>query len=126
MEVGNFTNNSLRFIDVTLLVENLGMELSKSIPAFHAFTGCGYSPAFVGKGQIQQFELHVKEPECQNAFSRLGTEDIDEDLINVIQSYVSNSINEARVQNFFKEFNPKKNPESTSEAVKGFDASSVF
>ena len=50
MEVGKFSNNSLRFIDVNLLVENLGVELSKSLPAFHAFTGCDYSPAFVGKG----------------------------------------------------------------------------
>ena len=39
MEVGNFTNTSLRFIDVTLRVENLSVELPKSIPAFHAFTG---------------------------------------------------------------------------------------
>ena len=51
MEVGNFTNNSLRFIDVTLHIENLGVESSKSNPAFHAFTGCDYSSAFVGKGK---------------------------------------------------------------------------
>ena len=88
MEVGNFANNSLRFIDMSLLVEHLGEELSKSIPAFHAFTGCDYSLAFVGKGKIRPFELLAKDPEYQNAFSRIETEDIDEDLINVIQSYV--------------------------------------
>ena len=125
MEVGNFTNNSLRFIDMSLLVEHLGEELSKSIPAFHAFTGCDYSLAFEGNEKIRPFELLAKDRECQNAFSRLETEDIDEDLINVIQSYVcklygikrGNSINEVFVQNFYKAFSPKKNSESMFQKV---------
>ena len=108
MEVGNFTNNTLRFIDVTLLVENLGVELSKAIPAFHAFTGCDYSPAFIGKGKVRPFDLLVLDFECQNSFARLGTQDLDEDLIDTIQTFVchmygkkrSKSIDDVLVQNF--------------------------
>ena len=132
MEVGNFTNNTLRFIDVTLLVENLGVELSKAIPTFHAFTGCDYSPAFVGKGKVRPFDLLVLDFECQNSFARLGTQDLDEDLINTIQTFVchmygkkrSKSIDDVLARNFVKSFNPKKNSESMLEAVKGSDGSS--
>ena len=131
MEVGNFANNSLRFIDVTLLVENLGVSLSKAMPAFHAFTGCDYSPAFIGKGKVRPFELLVKDPACQEAFSKLNTNDIDEDIIDIIQGFTcklygnkNSSINEVIVQKFFKAFSPKKNSESILEKVKGSDGSS--
>ena len=39
MEVGKFTDNSLRFIDVTVISKALGDRLCKALPAFHAFTG---------------------------------------------------------------------------------------
>ena len=51
MEIGNFSDNSLRFIDITKLAHNLGMQVAQALPAFHAFTGCDFSPSFVGKGK---------------------------------------------------------------------------
>ena len=37
LEVGKFTDNSLRFIDVTAISKVLGERLCMALPAFHAF-----------------------------------------------------------------------------------------
>ena len=48
MEVGLITNNTLRYIIINLIAENSVMQLCKALPAFHVFTGCDNSLAFVG------------------------------------------------------------------------------
>ncbi|KAL4718819.1 hypothetical protein ACJJTC_009041 [Scirpophaga incertulas] len=47
MDVG--VGNSRRYIDVSRLYETLGSPLAKSLPAFHAMTGCDYNPALYRK-----------------------------------------------------------------------------
>jgi len=51
LEVGIQSKNTLRFIDVSALSGTIGSSLSKALPAFHAFTGCDFTPAFARKGK---------------------------------------------------------------------------
>ena len=106
MEIGNFSDNSLRFIDITKLAHNLGMQVTQALPGFHAFTGCDFSPSFVGKGKTRPVNILLKYADCQIAFARLGIEN----MIKGIESFVyklygnktSNSINDVLIQNFYK------------------------
>jgi hypothetical protein len=132
MEIGTMSNNSLRFIDITKLAENLGIQLSQSLPAFHAFTGCDFSPSFVGKGKARPLNLLMKYPDCQRAFSLLGSAERDDDVMKGIELFAckmygdksSISINDVLTQNFFKSFKSKRNADMLS-AVKGCDGSSL-
>ena len=132
MEIGNFSDNSLRFIDITKLAHNLGMQVAQALPAFHAFTGCDFSPSFVGKGKTRPLNNLLKYADCQIAFARLGTEKPDENMIKGIESFAyklygnktSNSINDVLIQNFLKAVKSKKNADMLA-AVKGCDGSSL-
>ena len=72
LEVGLYSKNTLRYISVNQLFRKLGEKLCKSLPAFHAFTGCDYSAAFSRKGKLQPFKLLEKNQEIQLLFSELG------------------------------------------------------
>ena len=110
MEIGNFSDNSLRFIDITKLAHNLGMQVTQALPAFHAFTGCDFSSSFVGKGKKRALDILLKYSDCQIASARLGTKKLDENMIKGIGSFAcklygnktSNSINDLLIQNFLK------------------------
>ena len=49
--------SNIRWINVTQLYENLGQTLCKSLPAFHALTGCHYNPSIHGKGKKQHLKF---------------------------------------------------------------------
>ncbi|GBP30951.1 hypothetical protein EVAR_28594_1 [Eumeta japonica] len=40
------TGNNQRYINLTKVYEHLGPSLSRSLPGFHALTGCDFNPAF--------------------------------------------------------------------------------
>ena len=132
MEIGNFSDNSLIFSDITKLAHNLGMQVAQSLPAFHAFTGCDFSPSFIGKGKTRPLNIILKYADCQIAFARLGTEKHDENMIKGIESFAcklydnktSNSINDVLIQNCFIAFKSRKNADMLA-AVKGCDGSSL-
>ncbi|GBP62836.1 hypothetical protein EVAR_44691_1 [Eumeta japonica] len=42
----NGTGNNQRYINLTKVYEHLGPSLSRSLPGFHALTGCDFNPAF--------------------------------------------------------------------------------
>jgi len=43
-------------IDVSKLFLSLGIELSASLLAFHALTGCDFTPVFYRKGKIETIQ----------------------------------------------------------------------
>ena len=87
MEIGNVSDNSLRFIDITKLAHNLGIQVAQALPAFLAFTGCDFSPSFVGKGKTRPLNILLKYADSQIKFARLGTEKPDENMITGIESF---------------------------------------
>ena len=72
LEVGLYTKNTLRYISVNQLFLKLGDVLCKSLPAYHAFTGCDYTASFSRKGKIQPFKLLEKNKDIQELFGELG------------------------------------------------------
>ena len=55
MDTGTNAKNTRRYINLTAIGEVLGPLLSESLPAFHAFTVCDYTSAFVKKGKKRPF-----------------------------------------------------------------------
>ena len=99
------------------------MQVAQALPVFYAFTGCDFSPSFVGKGKTRPLNILLKYADCQIVFARLGTEKPDENMFKGIESFAcklygnktSNSINDLLIQNFLKAFKLKKNADMLAE-----------
>lgn len=63
-----------RFIDISQVVERHGTEVCRSLPGFHAFTGCDSVSAFSGKGKVTPLKLVKRHAEFIDLFQALGTE----------------------------------------------------
>ena len=136
IEAGVIADNSLRYIDINKIGKDLGPQLSKSIPAFHAFTGCDQNPAFSRRGKKGPFGVLKNDVQYQNAFASLGSSEIvDDEAIFNLEKFTcaiypkrgkrvaASSVNEARLSAFLNEFKPsKKNPLS---GIKGIDGSNM-
>jgi len=55
MDTGTNARNTRRYINFTAVGEVMGALMCKSLPAFHVFTGCNYTSAFVRKGEKRPF-----------------------------------------------------------------------
>ena len=114
MEVGKA--NDLRFIDTLVIGNHLGTMLCKSLPGFHAFTGCDYSPAFVAKGKIRPFKILQKDSTYQAAFAQLGSRNLTPTLVSNIESFAckiygnfkTDKIDEVLLHQFLHAFDVKK------------------
>jgi hypothetical protein len=61
MDVGVSSKNTRRFICITDIANTLGPQLCVSLPAFHAYSGCDYTSAFVRKGKARPLKLLEKD-----------------------------------------------------------------
>ena len=131
LEVGVQGKNNLRFIDVKTIHSELGETLCKSLPAYHALTGCDYTASFFKKGKVRPLKLLQKYPDIQMALAELSSvENINENIFSTIESYVCkiygsktiDKVNDLRTHIFTKKYNKIK-PEDRLDAVKKFDSS---
>ena len=56
LEMGVYSNNTQRYINVTKLYQKLGKTLSKALLGFHALTGSDYSASFLRRGKVAPFK----------------------------------------------------------------------
>ena len=63
--------NHQRYINVHGLYSELSENLCRALPAFLAFTGCGFNPAFFGKGKVRPLSILRKNKKNQEAFAEL-------------------------------------------------------
>ena len=68
LEVGRYDKNSLRYIDVRKLLNKLGKDLCRALPAFHALTSSDYTAAFSRKGKIRPLKTLEKNKTAQTVF----------------------------------------------------------
>ena len=129
MELGSFLKITLRMVDVTNLQAHLGHKLSKSLPGFHAFTGCDFTASFFTKGKVKPFSLLEKNEDIQEVFGSLGqTEVISPGTLKEIESFVCSmykgnsltTVNELRLDMFLKAYQTKYSRLTT---IRGFDGS---
>lgn len=55
------TGNKQRYVDLKKIHEHLGLSLCRSLPGFHALTGCDFNPAFFKKGKQRPFNILRKK-----------------------------------------------------------------
>ena len=132
MEVGVGNRNNHRYINVSAISSTLGPEISDALPAFHAFTGCDYAAAFMGKGKQKPFDVMVKRPKFVGAFANLGLQQHIQDVtLQALEKYVCTlygrpkmtSTNDARHHIFLVNYAPHGS--SALEKMKGINPSSL-
>ena len=90
------SKNSLRYIIIKQLFDQLGELLFKALSFYHAFTGCDYTSSFNRKGFQETF------------LNLLHSEDIPDDMKSIIKSFVcqlfgrktTNSVDQASLEIF--------------------------
>lgn len=134
------TGNNQRYINLTQVYEHLGASLCRSLPGFHALTGCDFNPAFFKKGKQRPFNILMKKYEYQQAFMQFGDPELftngtmQVDIFNNIQKFVCEiysvpgilDVNAARLQLFLNNYSVSNiNEEFNPKNLKNFDASSL-
>lgn len=133
LQVGSGNNQS--HINVTHLYNTLGPTVANSLPAFHAFTGCDYNPTFYGKGKNRPLQILTNSPKFMQAFIDLTNEypNCNESVFKTIEEFVcrmynitnTTSVNEARLNAFYKAYQLKKKIQFTKSNMRNFDSSSL-
>ena len=67
------TGSHLRYIAAHEISSSLGPELSKSLPVFHAFTGCDTVSCFAGRGKKTAVTIWRNYPAVTDAFLQLAS-----------------------------------------------------
>ena len=118
MELGLYSNNSLRYLYLTQLYQKLGLCLCLALLVLHALTGCDYTASFARKGKVRPLKLLEKRPKTQEVFGAIArSEELTEEDVREVESFVCAmyghpklaSIDEVRFELFQKKYSPKKN-----------------
>jgi len=62
----------VKYIDISRVVERVGASVCRSLPGFHAFTGCDTVSAFAGRGKVEDYRIVKQTAEFQEMFQHLG------------------------------------------------------
>lgn len=129
--------NKQRYVDITKIYEHLGSTLCRSLPGFHAFTGCDYNPAFFKRGKQRPFNILKKNVEYQQAFLQFGEEELFTDydtkqkVFDVIQKIICDvynvpgiiDVDAARLQLFINTYTVSDvSEEFNRKSVRNFDS----
>ena len=78
------------YIPAHAIATALGDEKARSLPMFHAFTGCDTVSSFAGRGKKTAFDIWKSFNEVTPVFFTLSTHptSISEACMSVIESYV--------------------------------------
>lgn len=131
MEIG--VGNNQRHLDVTEVYKKLGPSVCRSLPGFHATTGCDYNPSFYRKGKLRPWKLLKKSAEYQQAFTSLGDGHRSESLFEILEKFICemynaprlNKVNDARFHIFNKTFKAKGISEQFNKRFKNYDATNL-
>ena len=115
----------------------LGPLLCESLPAFHAFTGCDYTSAFVRIGKKRPFAKLEKSKDTQRVFASLGSEKgVTATNRKSLQTFTASMygakqneswmpLNKYRHKVFQKAYGPKATAKNPLEKLKGLDSSGL-
>lgn len=137
MDTGTNAKNTRRYINLTAIGKVLGPLLCKSLPAFHAFTGCDYTSAFVKKGKKRPFAKLEKSKDMQRVFASLVSErEVTATNHKSLQAFTASlygakqkesemPLNKYRYKVFQKAYGPKATTKNPLDKLKGLDASGL-
>jgi len=98
------------------LHNELGNKLCRSLPGYHAFTGCDYTASFSKRGKTRPFNVPRKHERFQEVFYTLGiVNEVAESSIKDIEEFVclmygqkkATDVNEVRLEIFLKKYSSK-------------------
>ncbi|KAH3800907.1 hypothetical protein DPMN_154550 [Dreissena polymorpha] len=75
---------NLRYISVYAIVSRLGVNKARAFPAFHAFTCCEQSSAFLGIGKKSAWTTSMSCDEVTESFETKHTAPSSETLLNAL------------------------------------------
>ena len=134
LEIGYASDNSLEYVNINQLIDHFGMTLCRSLPAFHAITGCDPIPALSGRGKVKPFKWLMKSVEYQQAFIDLGMYGESEGVISAIEEFVcklygskrkTESVDELRLKKFYDAYKPKSTKKKAILSAKEVSALSL-
>ena len=107
------TGKNHRNIPAHMIASNLSPQAARSLPAFHAFTGCDTVSSFLGKGKKSALSTWINFPDVTEAFLALtnNPSEANPHLMNRLQRFVvllydrtstKATVNEARKQLFIQ------------------------
>lgn len=130
--------NNCRFINATEISRHLGVQLCASLPAFHALTGCDFTPSFYRKGKQKPFSLLRGNEKYQKAFADLANPSLVASTAPIIEEFVCRlyattknrlskvtSVNEARLRMFEMQYGMIDDMELFKKKIISFDASTL-
>ncbi|CAG9771355.1 unnamed protein product [Ceutorhynchus assimilis] len=130
-KVYSFTKSQKKKINVSGKV--VEVHLSRALPAFHAFTGCDFNPAYFKKGKKRPFTVLQNSPQLINVFSNMHKyPDIDKNYIfDTLEKFICelygfktmNSVNEVRLATFMKAYKFSDTQEQLKLQSTSFDGS---
>lgn len=122
--------NKRRLLSVNDIANNKG-DIVKVLPAFHCFTGCDTTSAFVRRGKTSPLKILEKHPEYIPAFSALGQDhECCEDMLTSLEKYVCHmygsqrytQVNKLRYDTFCKK-NERQSSTGIIDSCGGIDMS---
>ena len=104
------SHTRVKYIEVSRVVESVGANVCRSLPGFHAFSGCDTVSAFAGRGKVAGYRIVTRNAEFQEMFHQLGMEwNLSDDLYRSLQKFTctmycstpgTSNINELRYRLF--------------------------
>jgi hypothetical protein len=84
------SGNNRRIIPIKDIALILGKDLVQALPAFHAFSGCDSTSAFVRKGKKGPFSILTSDIQFVNVFKQLGEsiDSVSEGVLQKIEYFV--------------------------------------
>ena len=117
------SGNKRRLVDIKAIAHVLGPDICTALPAYHAFTGCDYTSAFVRKGKVKPLQILRNQPDILKAFKDLGnTPDIQPTQFVALERFIcamygqpkSNDTNTVRYKMFQQRYDVKSDKSSFS------------
>ena len=116
IEQGYASDNSLEYIHVNHIIQHYGGKFCQALPGLHAFTGCDYTQAFMGRGKVKPIKILEKPVEFQEAFIALDTsEGITQTTLRSIENFLckmygakrnGKSVDKLLLKKFFAAYKP--------------------
>jgi hypothetical protein len=87
-DTGN--GNTRRLLSINSIASTLDAETVRALPAFHAFTGCDCTSAFVRRGKKGPFKVMTSNRQFINVFCQVGltANPLDVNILNDLERFV--------------------------------------
>ena len=78
----------VKYIEISRIVESIGANVCRSLPGFHAFSGCDTVSAFARRGKVAGYRIMTRSAKFQETFQELDMEwNLSDHLYRILQKF---------------------------------------